>query len=307
MELRQLRQVVVLSETLNFHRAAERLHMAQPPLSTSIKKLEEELGVLLFDRLSTGLRLTAAGEAVLQNAKRALFFVDEVRRAARDGVAGEEGLLRIGFVGSATYSLMPQIVRSFHRQYPRVDLEIEESTTTDLLRRIEDHSLDLALVRYPVLTPTAAELTVLQLDHLVLAVSADSAFAQRSEIAIAELEGEPFIAYSRTLVPTMHVLTMQVFQDAGVQPRITQEAVQVQTILGLVESGLGMALVPAVVQRYASNGVRLIPLTDMPSKYTVGIAMATLPDALTPAARNFIAVAHAAVQPSATQPPAQSS
>ncbi|KAF1065819.1 MULTISPECIES: LysR family transcriptional regulator [unclassified Variovorax] len=297
MELRQLRQVLVLSETLNFHRAAERLHMAQPPLSTSIKKLEEELGVLLFERLSTGLQLTPAGEAVLQNAKRALFYADEIRRAAREGMAGEQGLLRIGFVGSATYSLMPQIVRGFHRQYPRVDLVIEESTTTELLRRIEDHSLDIALVRHPVLSPTTALLTVLQLDHLVLAVSADSALAQRGKVAIADLAAEPFIAYSRTLVPAMHVLTMQVFQDAGVRPRIAQEAVQVQTILGLVESGLGVALVPAVVQRYASNGVRLLPLTDMPSKYTVGIAMATLADALTPAARNFIAVAHAAVQP----------
>lgn len=298
MELRQLRQVVILSETLNFHRAAERLHMAQPPLSTSIKKLEEELGVLLFERLSTGLRLTAAGEVVLQNAKRALFFTDEIRRAARDGAAGEQGLLRIGFVGSATYSLMPQIIRGFRRQYPLVDLVIEESTTTELLRRIEDHSLDLALVRYPVLTPTDALLTVLQLDHLVLAVSADSVFAQRSEIALAELDGEPFIAYSRTLVPTMHVLTMQAFQDAGVRPRIAQEAVQVQTILGLVESGLGVALVPAVVRRYASSGVRLIPLADLPPKYTVGIAMATLADALSPAARNFITVAQAAVPPS---------
>ena len=299
MELRQLRQVLVLSETLNFHRAAERLHMAQPPLSTSIKKLEEELGVLLFERLSTGQQVTPAGEAVLQNAKRALFYADEIRRAAREGMAGEQGLLRIGFVGSATYSLMPQIVRGFHRQYPRVDLVIEESTTTELLRRIEDHSLDIALVRHPVLSPTTALLTVLQLDHLVLAVSADSALAQRGKVAIADLAAEPFIAYSRTLVPAMHVLTMQVFQDAGVRPRIAQEAVQVQTILGLVESGLGVALVPAVVQRYASNGVRLLPLTDMPSKYTVGIAMATLADALTPAARNFIAVAHAAVQPMA--------
>lgn len=302
MELRQLRQVIVLSETLNFHRAAEQLHIAQPPLSTSIKKLEEELGVLLFERLNTGLRLTAAGEVVLKHAKRTLFFADEVRRAARDGATGEQGLLRIGFVGSATYALMPQIIRGFRRQYPRVDLVIEESTTMDLLRRVENHSLDLALVRYPVLAPTAALLTVLQLDHLVLAVSADSAFAQRSEIAIAELDGEAVIAYSRTLVPTMHMLTMQMFQDAGVQPHIAQEAVQVHTILGLVESGLGVALVPAVVKRYASNGVRFIPLTNMPSKYTVGIAMATLADALTPAARNFIAVAHAAAQSTAIQP-----
>lgn len=298
MELRQLRQILVLSETLNFHRAAERLHMAQPPLSTSIKKLEDELGVSLFDRLSGGLRVTAAGEVVLQNARRALFFADEIRRAAREGGTGEQGLLRLGFVGSATYALMPQIIRRFRAQYPRVDLVIEESTTTELLRRIEDHSLDVALVRYPVLTPTAAQLTVLQMDQLLLAVSSDSPLAQRSEIGLAELIDQPFIAYSRTLVPTMHVLTMQVFQDAGVQPRIAQEAVQVQTILGLVESGLGVAMVPAVVSRYASTGVRLVPLTDISRRFTVGIAMATLADALTPTAINFIALTQAEVRPS---------
>ncbi|MEO7231503.1 MAG: LysR substrate-binding domain-containing protein, partial [Polaromonas sp.] len=261
-----------------------------------------QLGVVLFDRLNTGLRLTAAGEVVLQNAKRALFFADEIRRAARDGAAGEQGLLRIGFVGSATYALMPQIIRGFRRRYPRVDLVIEESTTTELLKCIEDHSLDIAFVRYPVLTPTGAQLTVLQLDHLVLAVSADSAFAQRSEVSLSELAEEPFITYSHASVPTMHMLTMQVFQDAGVQPRIAQEAVQVQTILGLVESGLGVALVPAVVERYASSGVRLIPLAGMVAKYSVGIAMATLADAVTPAARNFIAVAQDTVPSLSAQP-----
>ncbi|RYZ12999.1 MAG: LysR family transcriptional regulator [Comamonadaceae bacterium] len=307
MELRQLRQIVALSETLNFHRAAERLHMAQPPLSTSIKKLEDELGVLLFDRLPGGLRVTPAGQAVLENARRALFFADEIRRAAREGSDGEQGLLRLGFVGSATYALMPKIIRSFRSLYPKVDLVIEESTTTDLLRRIEDHSLDLALVRCPVLTPTAAQLTVLQMDHLVLAVSTDSPLAQRDEIGMDELAGVPFIAYSRSLVPTMHVLTMQVFQDAGVPPRIAQEAVQVQTILGLVESGLGVAMVPAVVGRYASAGVRLVRLAGVSERFSLGIAMAALDDALTPAARNFIAVTRAAVQPAIGLPGDQSS
>lgn len=295
MELRQLRQVLVLAETLNFHRAAERLHMAQPPLSTSIRKLEEELGVALFDRLPSGLRLTPAGEVVLRNARRTLFFSEEVRRSAREGDSGDQGLLRVGFVGSATYSLMPLVIRNYRRRYPQVDLVIEESTTAELLRRLEAHSLDVALVRFPVLEPTDARLTLLQRDRFVLAVSADSPLAARTDIALAELGNEPFIMYSRTMVPSMHTLITYALQETGVAPRIAQHAVQVQTILSLVESGLGVALVPGAAGRYAGDGVRLIPLTDWPSRLAVGIALATLDDAVTATARNFIAVARAAM------------
>jgi len=295
MELRQLKQVIVLAETLNFHRAAERLHMAQPPLSTSIKKLEEELGVMLFERLPSGLKLTPSGEAVVRNARRAMFFADEVKRAAREGDSGEQGLLNVGFVGSASYSMMPHIIRRFRRRYPRVDLVIEESTTVELLRRVENHSLDVALVRFPVLVPTEAELSLLQKDVMVLAVPADSPLAERGHITLRDAADQPFIIYSRTMVPTMYSLTMYAFNEAGIHPRIAQEAVQVQTLLSLVESGLGVALVPSQAAKYAGANVRLLKLDNLPSAMNVAIALATLPDALTPAARNFIALAHETV------------
>ena len=295
MELRQLRQVIVLAETLNFRRAAERLHMAQPPLSTSIKKLEEELGVQLFERLSTGLKLTAAGEVVLRHARRTVFFAEQTRRAGQEGESGEQGLLRLGFVGSATYSIMPRIIRAFRRRYPRVDTVIEESTTLELLHRIEDHSLDVALVRFPVVEPTAAEVTLLRRERMMVAVSSDSPFAQREAIALAELADEPLIIYSRARVPGMYAFIMQAFAEAGVQPRVAQEAVQVQHFLGLVESGLGVAFVPESCSRYAGDGVRLVALAPEPTAFQVGLALASLPDALTPTARNFVAVAHATV------------
>ncbi len=295
MELRQLRQVLVLAETLNFHRAAERLHMAQPPLSTSIKKLEDELGVLLFERLPSGLKLTPAGEIVLRNARRTLFFAEEIRRSAREGETGEQGILRVGFVGSATSSLMPQLIRTFRQQYPGVDLVIEESTTAELLRRLEDHSLDVALVRFPVLEPSSATITLLQPDHLVLAVSSDNPLAARTEVSLSELGNESFIAYSRNLVPNMYALTMHVLQESGVQPHIAQEAVQAQTVLSLVESGLGVALVPAVACKHAGSGIKVLTLTGRPATLKFGIALAVLPDAVTATARNFIAIAQAIV------------
>lgn len=288
MELRQLKQVLVLAETLNFHRAAEQLHMAQPPLSTSIKKLEAELGVLLFERLPSGLKLTPAGEAVLHYARRTLFFADEIRRAAREGQSGEQGRLRVGFVGSASFALMPNIIRSFRRQYPAVELVIEESTTSDLLRRVDEHSLDVALVRFPVLEPTNAHITLLKRERMVLAVSSDSPLARRENLQLAELGDEPFIIHSRALVPTMYALTLYAFQVAGIQPPIAQEAVQVQTILGLVEGGLGVALLPEAVGRYAGSGVVFLPLDGLSDTLLVGTAVAVLEDAVTPAAQHFI-------------------
>lgn len=291
MELRQLRQVIVLAETLNFRRAAERLHMAQPPLSTSIKKLEEELGVQLFERLPSGLKLTPAGDVVLRHARRTVFFAEQTRRAGREGESGEQGTLRLGFVGSATYSLMPRIIRAFRSRYPRVDIVIDESTTVELLRGVESHSLDVALVRFPVVEPTAAELALLRPERLVAAVSLDSALAARSAVSIAELAREPLIIYARERVPGMYTFIMQAFAEARVQPTVAQAGVQVQHILGLVESGLGVAFVPESCSRYAGDGVRLLAVDPEPTAFQVGLALASLPDALTPTARNFIAVA----------------
>lgn len=286
-----MRQALVLSEALNFHRAAERLCMAQPPLSTAIRKLEEELGVTLFDRQPSGLTVTPVGELVLRQMRSTLSYADEIRRAAREGEAGARGKLRVGFVGSSVYSLMPRLIRAFRERYPAVELAIEESTTVDLLRAVEEHTLDAALVRFPVLGKSGAEVTLLQSDPLELAVSADSPLAERESIALSELGDTPFIVYSQARVPTMHALMMFAFHEAGIQPPVAQEAVQVPSILALVESGLGVALVPATTRRRAGDGIRHIPLTGLPARVDFGLALATLPDAANATTRNFVALA----------------
>jgi DNA-binding transcriptional LysR family regulator len=291
MELRQLRHALVLAETLNFTRAAERLHMAQPPLSTSIRKLEEELGVALFERLPTGLKVTQAGEAVLHQARRVLFFVEEVKRAAREGEAGEQGLLRVGFTGSATYVLMPHLIRAFRAAYPRVELMIDEATTSELLRRLEQQTLDIALVAHPVLEPTSAEIIPLIEGRMMVAVGPDSPLASSTELTLAQVAEQPLIIHSRSLAPNMHALTMDAFRSAGVTPRIVQEAAQVHTILRLVESGMGVGLVADFVARYAGGGVKLLPLTEAAMQLRMGLSLAMLPDARTAIARNFAALA----------------
>ncbi|PZU34498.1 MAG: LysR family transcriptional regulator [Acidovorax sp.] len=258
MNLRQLSQFVALAETGNFHRAAERLHMAQPPLSVSIRKLEEELGSPLFERTTTGVVLTPAGEAMLGDARRALFHAQQCRQAVQDAREGEGGLLRLGIIGSATYALLPQLIPSLRQRYPQIELELSEATSSEILEGLVSRRFDAGLLRYPVL------------------VAESSPLAQRDAIALAEAAHEPFIMYPQHKVPSLSALAMMRCQFSGFSPRVAQEAMQVQTIMSLVASGLGVGLVASVARQVVPRGVKCLALTDNPPGFHVGIALARL-------------------------------
>ncbi len=291
MDLRQLQQFVVLAETGNFHRAAERLHMAQPPLSISIRKLEESLGTPLFVRTTRGVRLTQAGEAALNDARRALFHAGQARAAAVSAALGERGALRIGFVGSATYALLPRLIPAFRSAHPGIDLILHESTSAAILDRIEHGQLDAGLVRFPILNSGPYTLTPLESDASVAAVPADGRFAEQESIALKALADEPFIMHPRADVPNLQAVAMLLCQQAGFVPRIAQEAVQVQTIVSLVESGLGVALVPGVAARYTNRRVRFLRLSSPRPAARIGIALATQQDTDDRHVQRFIAAA----------------
>jgi len=286
MDLRQLRYFTALAETLNFHRAAERLNISQPPLTVAIRKLEAELGVALFERGTRGVRLTAAGEAALVPAREALAQAQLVREAVAQGGRGQLGRLRIGFVGSAVSERLPRIISAYRQQFPRVELELEEGASAEIVEAIEARKLDAGLVRLPIMRRVALELDVIEDDELVAAMPESHALARRKAIALEELEGQPFILHGP--VSVLHVTTILACQKAGFTPRVAQEGTQVQTILSLVQSGLGVGLVPARMARFAPESVRLMPLTE-PIAIEMGIAYR--PDA-EPLVRNFVAVAH---------------
>nr|WP_315592106.1 LysR family transcriptional regulator [uncultured Cupriavidus sp.] len=296
MDLRQLQQFVVLAETGNFHRAAERLHMAQPPLSISIRKLEESLGTPLFIRTTRGVRLTQAGEAALADARRALFHVGQARAAAQSAAHGERGALRIGFVGSATYALLPRLIPAFRSAHPGIELILHESTSAAILDRIERGQLDAGLVRFPILNSGPFQLLPLESDSFVAAVPAESRFAARDTIALKALANEPFIMHPAADVPNLRAVAMLLCQQAGFVPRITQEAVQVQTIVSLVESGLGVALVPGVTARYTNRRVRFLRLSSPRPATRIGIALATPQDTDDRHVQHFIAAAQRIAQ-----------
>lgn len=299
MNLRQLTQFVALAEAGNFHKAAERLHMAQPPLSVSIRKLEEELGAMLFLRTPNGVQLTAEGEAMLDDARLALFHAGQCQQSVAAAMHGEGGVLRIGIVGSSTYLLLPRLIPSFRLRYPKVDLELSEYTTSGILEGLVARRLDVGLVRYPVLAPNRCLLTTMEDDEFVVAVSASSPLAQHAHLALSQLADEPFIMYDQLKVPNLFAVAMMRCQQSGFTPRIAQNALQVQTILSLVESGLGIALVPGVARRYVTQGLKFLSLSDTPPNFRIGIALARLPENKSRLVEKFLHHAQAICQPKA--------
>jgi len=287
MDLRSLRHFVALAETLHFRRAAERLHMAQPPLSASIRKLEDRLGVQLFERTRRGTRLTPVGQAALEEARRALFHAEQFGRVAKAAASGEAGELRVGFIGSATYALMPRVIPEFTARFPSVQLELRESPTTRILQLVENHELEVGLVRFPIAREGKVNLVPVEHDHFVAAVHAESRWARKRRLALADLAEEPFVLYDSREVQGLHAMVLLACQHAGFVPRVHQTAVQVQTVVSLVESRLGVALVPSAAARHATRHVVFKPLVDVSSAVGIGIALAYDASAETPIARRF--------------------
>lgn len=268
-----MRQVLVLAETLNFRLAAEHLHMAQPPLSVSIRKLEEEIGAPLFDRSRAGVKLTAAGKGVLEHARRTLFHAEQFRQSAQLGAAGQIGTLRISFVPSSTIRLLPRSIAHFRARHPRVDLRLSESGTNAAMSGLKEGLIDIGLVRYPTPNHPTVATAIVETNHYVAALPATHPKAEKSRLQLADLRHEPFIMPSPLDGSASYMSMMHACAHAGFVPNIVQEASQAQTILALVESGLGIALVPNVWQHLAPRAVKFHRLYGMP-RNKIGLAFA---------------------------------
>ncbi|NIJ18154.1 LysR substrate-binding domain-containing protein [Sphingobium vermicomposti] len=286
MELRQLRYFVTLADTGNFHRAAERLHISQPPLTVAIRKLEAELGATLFDRGSRGVTLTPAGRSSLEIARATLAQADRFREAVREGAVGERGRLRVGFVGSATFELLPRLITEYRRRYPAVELVLEEATSAEIARKLAATELDVGLVRLPLLHIAAVDTRVIDPDELHAAIPVGSPFASADSVELSALAQQPFILQSR--ISVLHSITLTACQKAGFMPIVAQEAAQLSAVLALVRSGLGVALVPSRAAGSVPQGVRLVRLAQQVPVQT-GVALPR--DRASPLAQNFAAIA----------------
>lgn len=273
MDLKQLRQVLVLAETLNFRSAAERLHMAQPPLSVSIRKLEDEIGAQLFIRSRAGVKLTAVGKGVLEHARRALYNAEQFRQVARLAVGGHVGTLRVEYVASSTVHLLPRAIAHFRAAYPGVDLQLVEGSTDAIMLALRDGRTDVGIVRYPTANVPSVALTTLQRDRYVAALPIGHPKAAKTRLKLVDLRDEPFIFPSPEQGSAAYMSALLACQRAGFMPNIVQQATHAQSIVALVESGLGVALVPDVWQNLAPRSMSFRRLVGMKDDHT-GLAFA---------------------------------
>ncbi|MDT0483869.1 LysR substrate-binding domain-containing protein [Streptomyces doebereineriae] len=272
MDLRHLRYFVAVAEERHFGRAAERLHMAQPPLSQQIRQLETELGVQLLHRTTRRVDLTEAGRAYLERARGILADVDEAGQHARLVAAGSVGHLAIGCVGSATYSLLPALSRRLTEELPGVDFSFRgEMLAPDQVEALRTGAIDVALLR-----PVAADLSLtvhtLRRDRLVVAVPADHPLARRKRLRAADLAGADLIVHSADRRSVMYDVVVGLLRDAGVEPHIRHEVGETSTLVTLVAGGLGVAVVPEPVTALALDGVAYRPLSGAGARVELAVA-----------------------------------
>ncbi|MBW4626347.1 MAG: LysR family transcriptional regulator [Brasilonema octagenarum HA4186-MV1] len=259
MELRHLRYFVAVAEELHFGRAAQRLHMTQQPLSQQIRQLEDELGVLLFERTKRRVQLTEPGKAFLVEARHILLKATEAVEIVRQVAQGESGRLKVGFSGFATYSVLPKALRIFRERFPRVELELEEMTTSAQVQALQEQQIHLGLMIPP--TPDASlTLEPILKEPLVVILPETHPLATQPELALPMLANESFILVSRQLEPGYYDQCISLFQQAGFSPKVVQKASQKQTILGLVSAGMGVSLAPASIRNIHRTGVVYITL-----------------------------------------------
>jgi DNA-binding transcriptional LysR family regulator len=304
METRQIRQFVALSDALNFHRAAKALNMSQPPLSISIRKLEQEMGVTLFERQARGVALTAAGQAALPFARKILRNIDAMSDAASATVDGSGGRLSVGFVGSVVYALLPKAVTIFRTQRPAVDLSLREATTIEILRGVESGELDVGVLRTPALDVGDVILEPLYREEMMLLMPPDHPLRDHAELRLEDLRDEAFIGHNRARLPNYWNLSLGAFESAGFQPKIVQEASHLHTLIALVESGMGVALAPAVSRIPGATRVAYARLTVGGAPIMIGLALAMRRDENRLACTAFVnAMREAASRLTSVDPP----
>ena len=245
MELRHFKYFVGVAEELHFGRAAVRLGISQPPLSQQIRSLEAELGVELFERTSRRVRLTEAGRAFLDEARKTLAQVDHAVATARRADRGEIGELAIGFITSAPLTpLLSTALFDFRTAYPAVHLDLAEMPRANQIERLAERTLDVGFIRGvepPLLPPTLVASMLLEEDILV-AMRADHRLARRDTLGIADLSDEAFVLYESKLGSGFNEHLTRLCRTAGFEPRVVQEVGALATLLGLVAAGFGVTV-----------------------------------------------------------------
>jgi DNA-binding transcriptional LysR family regulator len=291
MDLRQLRQFVAVAEECSFRRAAQRLHVSQPPLSVAVQKLEADVGVTLLDRTRHHVRLTVAGEAFLREARRTLAHAQQSIDIAQRAAAGKLGTLRLSFVPSAALNVVPELLRAFHAEYPDVNLVLTSDTTSQQKAALLSGTTDVGIVVPPLHDASDFRVDSFCEQELMLAVPVSHPLASQKRVQLKDLAAELFVGFPFSDGPGFESVVMAACRDCGFVPNFIQVASEMQIILALVSSGLGIALVPESLQVVKTRHLAYLKVRrgNAPLKYALGLAFR--PTNNNPALNAFITIA----------------
>lgn len=255
MDLRQLRHFLAVATARSFSKAATFLNIAQPPLSRTIRQLEEEIGGPLFDRATRPLVMTPLGQLLYQQAKQILDRMDDLDSMMKTAAAVERRRFTIGFVASTIYARLPELIRAFRERAPDVEITLVESTTLDQIAALKEGRIDVGFGRIRLEDP-AIKRTVLRDERLAVALPRGHRLAEENvALSLAQVAAEPQILYPRLPRPSYADQVISLFRDHGLEPRIAHEARELQIAIGLVAAEEGVAIIPESVSRSRSHDV----------------------------------------------------
>jgi DNA-binding transcriptional LysR family regulator len=262
MELRHLRYFVIVAEEQNVTRAAERLHVSQPPLSRQIRDLEEELGVELFRRTAKSLALTEAGKVFLTEARAVLLQAEKAVQTVRAISSGERGQLRVGYAPSLTVELLPRALRLLESECPGVRVTLYDLSTEECVQRLTARKIDVALTA----RPSRSSMRGLSFEKLksypvCCAVASTHPLAQKRSLPMTQFRQERLVVYSREDYPEYHDWLRELFLPASFEHRFAEECDSATGLIAAVGAGRGVALVSSSIKCLVGPDVKLLPLT----------------------------------------------
>jgi DNA-binding transcriptional LysR family regulator len=256
-----LEYFVAVAEELHFGRAAERLHVAQPPLSRQIQRLEVEVGVQLFVRDRHGVEMTDAGTALLPEARSTLAQAERAGEIARRAARGEDGVLDMGFVANIAFTMLPRLTREYSVQHPGVELRLHDLSSGAQVRALRDGRIDVGLMMRPNSAPDL-NLETLLVEPLAVVAGDAHPLASAEGTTLADLADEPFVLFPRSESPDLHDRVVTLCGHAGFAPRVVQEATHMATIVSLVAAGVGVSLLPCSIEMMGRPDVHCVPLRE---------------------------------------------
>jgi DNA-binding transcriptional LysR family regulator len=291
MELRHIRYFLAVAEEMNFTRAAKKVGIGQPPLSQQIRSLEEELGAPLFRRMPRGVELTDSGKVFLPEAQAILAQAERARKIAQRGARGEIGSLRLGFTSSAAFTrIVQEAIRLFRKNYPNVELTLEEEDTTTLLERLSEQTLDAAFIRPGRNDPGGVQVRRLVEETMMIALPSDHRLAKASASTLSALAKEWLLLFPRRAGPGFFDEIVSACRRAGFEPRMGYEAPQITSVANMIAAGLGVSIVPiSIANQVCVAGVKYLKIVgDAP---IAPIALAIRPDEQSVTVKNFVTLA----------------